>query len=270
MGDEWTSAPKGFARVKTRLTLTDDHVVLRQALRSLLERETDLEVVGEAGDSQQTIELVRRVRPDLVLMDLVMPGVDRISTTQALQDEFPELRVVILSSIDEEAAVVAAVRAGAVGYLQKNTSIEVLVETIRAAARGHVQFSPAAAARLVRELQTPLPQPEHLTPRELEVLQHVAIGLANKEIGWKLSISEKTVKSHVSTILAKFGLQSRTQAAMYAARMGFVQGEPVSGLSPAMRLNIPPADAAVRPDRRFMTTACAKCGRRRRAMVTSH
>ena len=216
------------AILKTRLILTDDHVVLRQALRALLEAETDLEVVGEASGGQETIELVRLLRPDLVVMDLLMQGLDGISTTQRLHNEFPEVRVVILSSVDEDAAVVAAVRAGAIGYMPKNTSIEILLETLRAAARGHFQFSPAAAARLAREIQAPLDQPEHLTPRELEVLQHVADGLANKEIAWRLRISEKTVKSHVSTILDKFGLESRTQAAMYAARMGLVRREPVS------------------------------------------
>ena len=222
--------------MKTRLILTDDHVVLRQGLRALLEGQPDLEVVGEASDGQETLELVRKSRPDMVLMDLIMPGVDGITTTQRLHDEFPEVRVVILSSVDEEAAVVAAVRAGAIGYVQKNTSIEILLEAIRAAARGQVQFSAAAAARLVREVQAPLEQPERLTPRELEVLQQVADGLANKEIARKLSISEKTVKSHISTILDKFGLESRTQAAMHAARMGLVGGEPITGSWPLMRL----------------------------------
>jgi NarL family two-component system response regulator LiaR len=220
------------AIVKTRIILTDDHQVLRQALRAVLDAETDLEVAGAASDGLETIELVRMLRPDLVLMDLIMQGLDGISTTRRLHDEFPEVRVVILSSADEDAAVVAAVRAGAIGYVPKNTSIEVLLETIRAAARGHFQFSPAAAARLLREIQWPVEAPEHLTPRELEVLQHVADGLANKEIGWKLRISEKTVKSHVSTILDKFGLESRTQAAMYAARMGLVRREPVTELAP--------------------------------------
>ena len=222
--------------MKTRLILTDDHVVLRQGLRALLEGQPDLEVVGEAGDSQETLELVREFRPDMVLMDLIMPRVDGITTTQRLHDEFPEIRVLILSSIDEETAVVAAVRAGAIGCVRKNTSIEILLQTIRAAARGQVQFSAAAAARLVREVQAPLQEPEHLTPRELEVLQHVAVGLANKEIAWKLRISEKTVKSHVSTILDKFGLESRTQAAMYAARVGLVGGESVTESWPRMQL----------------------------------
>jgi DNA-binding NarL/FixJ family response regulator len=215
--------------VKTRIILADDHVVLRQALQALLGAESDLEVVGQAGDGQEAIELVRRFRPDLVLMDVIMPGIDGVTTTQRIRDEFPGVRVVILSSVDEEAAVVAAVRAGAFGYVLKNTSIQILLETIRAAARGYVQLSPADAARLVREVQAPDKRPEHLTPRELEVLQHVADGGSNKDIAWRLRISEKTVKSHVSTILDKFGLESRTQAAMYAARMGLIRREPVTG-----------------------------------------
>jgi NarL family two-component system response regulator LiaR len=222
--------------MKTRLILTDDHVVLRQGLRALFEGQPDLEVVGEAGDGQETLELVRKFRPDMVLVDLIMPGVDGITTAQRIHQEFPEVRVLILSSIDDQAAVVAAVRAGAIGFVQKHASLDALLESIRAAARGQFQFSAAAAAQLVREIQAPHDQSEHLTARELEVLQHVAGGLTNKQIAWKLSISEKTVKSHVSTILDKFGLESRTQAAMYAARMGVVRRESGTGSWPLMPL----------------------------------
>jgi DNA-binding NarL/FixJ family response regulator len=222
--------------MKTRLILTDDHVVLRQGLRALLEAQPDLEVIGEAGDGEEALELVRTLRPDVVLVDLIMPGIDGITATQRIHRDFPDVGVLVLSSIEEEAAVVAAVRAGAMGYVRKNTSLEILLQAIRAAARGEVQFSAAAAARLVREVQGTQEVPEQLTPREHEVLQYVADGLANKEIAWKLSISEKTVKSHVSTILDKFGLASRTQAAMYATRMGLVRREPLTDGWPLAQL----------------------------------
>jgi NarL family two-component system response regulator LiaR len=208
-----------------RIVLADDHVVLRQGLRMLLAEESDLDVIAEADNGQEAIDLVRQHRPDLVLMDLVMPELDGISATEILHSQHPEVRVVILSSLEEDSAVVSAVRAGAIGYLRKNVPIEVLVRTIRGAAQGQVQFSPAAAARLVQEVQSPIDQPERLTGRELEVLECIAQGLANKAIAWKLRISEKTVKSHVSTILGKFGLDSRTQAALHATRIGLVSAE---------------------------------------------
>jgi two-component system, NarL family, response regulator LiaR len=223
--------------MKTRLILADDHVVLRQGLRALLDRKADLEVVGEAGDGQETLDLISRLGPDMVLLDLIMPGVDGVTATQRIRHEFPDVRVLIFSSIDEDAALVAAVRAGAIGYVRKNTSLELLLDSIRAAARGQVQFSAAASARLVQELQAAHEEPEHLTARELEVLQHVADGLANKEIARKLRISEKTVKSHVSTILDKLGAESRTQAAMHATRLGLVRQEPAINRWPLMQLS---------------------------------
>jgi two-component system, NarL family, response regulator LiaR len=143
--------------------------------------------------------------------------------------------VLVLSSFEEEAALVASVRAGAIRYLRKTAPIGAVVRAIRAAARGEVQFSAVAAALLVLEMREPN-APEHLTSRELEVLQLIADGLANKEIAWQLRITEKTVKSHVSTILGKLGLQSRTQAAMYASRLGLVRTEPpVFGAPPQAR-----------------------------------
>jgi NarL family two-component system response regulator LiaR len=210
-----------------RLILADDHCVLRHGLRVLLETEPDMEVVGEAGTGRAAIDLALQTRPDVVLMDLIMPEMDGITATQILHEEQPQSRVLILSSMEEASIVTAAVRAGAIGIVGKSVPIEVLVQSIRAAAQGHVQFSPAATALLVRKMQTPTESPERLTAREFEVLQYVADGLANKEIAWKLRISEKTVKSHVSTILAKFGLESRTQAALYAARNGLVVAEVV-------------------------------------------
>jgi DNA-binding NarL/FixJ family response regulator len=219
----------------TRLILADDHVVLRQGLRALLDAEADLEVVAEAGDGQEAIDLIGSHGPDIVLVDLIMPGVEGVTAAQRISHEFPDVRVLILSSIDEDAAMVAAIRAGAIGYVRKNTSVQILLESIRAAARGEVQLSATAAARLVRELRETHEEQEHLTARELEVLQLVADGLANKVIARKLGISEKTVKSHVSTILDKLGVGSRTQAAMYATRMGLVRQKPSTYRWPLMQ-----------------------------------
>jgi two-component system, NarL family, response regulator LiaR len=204
-----------------RIVLADDHVLLRQCLRALLEEEPDLEVVGEANTGHEAVDVVRRKQPDVVLMDLLMPDLDGISATQTIHSQQPAIRILVLSSLDEE-TVVAAVRAGASGYMRKNVSIEVLVQSIRAAAAGNVQFSPAAAARLVQEFHRPVDEPDRPTPRELEVLELVSQGLANKEIGSRLAISEKTVKSHIHSLLGKFGLESRTQAAIYATRVGLV------------------------------------------------
>jgi two-component system, NarL family, response regulator LiaR len=209
-----------------RIVLADDQLVLRQGLRALFEAERELEIVGEADNGRVAIDLVRQLQPDLVLMELAMPELDGIAATEIINQEFPEVRVLILSGLDEDTAVVSAVRAGAIGFVSKTTSFEALVKAIRAAALGQVQLSPAAAARLVQEVHSPMDQPERLTGRELEVLDCVVQGFANKEIAWKLRISEKTVKSHVSTILGKFGLESRTQAAMHATRMGLVSPRP--------------------------------------------
>ena len=204
-----------------RVVLADDHVVLRQGLRALLEDEPDIEVVGEADHGRDAIDVVLETSPDVVLVDLVMPEMDGIAVTQIIHRECPRTRVLVLSSMEDETAVLGVVRAGAIGFVRKNAPIDVVARSIRAAARGEVRFSPADAALLVREMQQPM-QPEQLTGRELEVLQMVSEGFANKEIAWNLRISEKTVKSHVSTILGKFGLQSRTQAAMHAVRLGLV------------------------------------------------
>jgi DNA-binding NarL/FixJ family response regulator len=154
-------------------------------------------------------------------MDLLMPGMDGVTATQIIRQEFPDTEVVALTSVLEDASVVGAVRAGAVGYLLKDTRVDELLRAIKAAAAGQVQLSPEAAARLMREVRSP-DAPQALSPRETEVLRLVAGGRANKEIAWKLGIGEKTVKTHVSRILGKLGVQSRTQAALYAGRVGLV------------------------------------------------
>ena len=205
----------------TRILIADDHSVVRQGLRMFLTLDSDLDVVGEAADGAQALRMVRDLRPDIVLMDLLMPVMDGIATTQAIRQEFPDTEVIALTSVLEDALVVQAIKAGAIGYLLKTTEADELRRAIRAAAAGQVQLSPEAAARLMREVRAP-DSPEALTARETDVLRLLAEGKANKEIAHALDIGEKTVKTHVSNILAKLSVQSRTQAALYAARIGLV------------------------------------------------
>jgi DNA-binding NarL/FixJ family response regulator len=184
----------------------------------------ELEVIGEAADGAEALKMTRQLKPDVVLMDLLMPVMDGITAIGAIRGEMPETEVLALTSVLEDASVVGAVRAGAIGYLLKDTNGEELYRAIKAAAAGQVQLSPQAAARLLREVRTPA-SPEKLTERETAVLQLLAKGQANKEIARTLFIGEKTVKTHVSNILAKLGVQSRTQAALYAVQIGLVPAE---------------------------------------------
>jgi DNA-binding NarL/FixJ family response regulator len=204
-----------------RVLIADDHDVVRQGLRTFLSLDPELEIVGEAADGAEAVRLAHRLRPNVVLMDLLMPEMDGIAATQIIRRELPDTEVVALTSVLEDDKVVGAVRAGAIGYLLKDTRAAELRQAIKAAAAGQVQLAPKAAARLMREVVAP-ERPEPLSERELDVLRLLARGRANKEIARDLSIAEKTVKSHVSSILAKLGVQSRTQAALYAGRVGLV------------------------------------------------
>jgi DNA-binding NarL/FixJ family response regulator len=170
--------------------------------------------------------MARELHPDVVLMDLLMPVMDGISATSAIRREVPETEVLALTSVLEDASVTGAVRAGAIGYLLKDTQADELCRAIKAAAAGQVQLSPQAAARLMREVRAP-ESPETLTDRETEVLRLLAEGRSNKEIARNLQIGEKTVKTHVSNILSKLGVQSRTQAALYAVHVGLVSADQV-------------------------------------------
>lgn len=204
-----------------RILVADDHTVVRQGLRMFLGLDPEFEIVGEAGDGAEALALARQFRPDVVLMDLLMPVMDGIEATGIIRRELPDTEIIALTSVLEDASVVGAVRAGAIGYLLKDAQADELCRAIRAAAAGQVQLSPKAAERLMREVRAP-ESPEVLTQRETEVLRLLAQGQANKEIGRTLNISEKTVKTHVSSILAKLDVPSRTQAALYAARIGMV------------------------------------------------
>jgi two-component system, NarL family, response regulator LiaR len=207
-----------------KVLLVDDHAVVRQGLRMFLSLDPELEIVGEAGNGEEGLAMARQLQPDVVLMDLLMPGMDGIAATAIIRRELPDIEVIALTSVLEDRLVVDAIRAGATGYLLKDTNADELCQAIKAAAAGQVQLSPQAAARLMREVRIP-DSPEALTARETEVLRLVAQGRANKEIATTLSISEKTVKTHVSNILDKLSVASRTQAALYAVRIGLVSVE---------------------------------------------
>jgi DNA-binding NarL/FixJ family response regulator len=208
-----------------RIVLADDHAVVRQGLKMFLALDPELEVVGEAANGAQALEQVALLKPDVVLMDLKMPVMDGLTAIGRIRSAHPETEVVAVTSVLEDAAIIDAVRAGAIGYLLKDTEADELCRAIKAAAAGQVQLSPQAAARLVREVRAP-DSPEQLSPRELEVLRLIARGLSNREIAQALVISEKTVKTHASSILSKLGLASRTQAALHAMRLGLVEQGP--------------------------------------------
>jgi NarL family two-component system response regulator LiaR len=204
-----------------RTLIVDDHSVVRQGLHMFLSLDSEIEVVGEAANGAEAVQMVKTLGPDVVLMDLLMPVMDGISATQVIRRDYPDTEVVALTSVLEDESVINAVRAGAIGYLLKDTQAEDLVKAIHAAAAGQVQLSPRAAERLMREIRAP-ESPEKLTERETEVLRLIALGKSNKEIASDLSISETTVKTHVSNILMKLNLPSRTRAALYAVKIGLV------------------------------------------------
>lgn len=210
-----------------RILITDDHGVVRQGLRMFLSLDPDIEVVGEAENGREAVAMARELEPDVVLMDLLMPVMDGIEATRVIRAELPEVEIVALTSVLEDASVAGAVRAGAIGYLLKDTDAEELHRAIRGAAEGRVQLAPEAAARLMREVRAP-ESSEALTDRETEVLRLLAHGKANKQIASALYVEEKTVKAHVSNILRKLGVKSRTQAALHAVRTGLVSVEELS------------------------------------------
>jgi DNA-binding NarL/FixJ family response regulator len=202
-----------------RLLLIDDHPLVRAGLRAVLNAEPDLEVIADADNGTKAIDLARSLRPDVVVTDLLLPDLDGVSVTQRIRAELPETQVILLTSADEEEASVAhAVECGAIGYVLKSAGIVELLQTIRSAAQGQVHLSAQAATWLVREMRSPRDQHVSLTEREQQVLRGVAIGQTNKEIAQSLCVALTTVKSHMRSILDKLGVDSRTQAALYAVR----------------------------------------------------
>jgi two-component system, NarL family, response regulator LiaR len=203
-----------------RVLIADDHAVVRQGLRTFLDLQDDIEVVGEAADGEEALAAAERLAPDVVLVDLVMPKVDGIDVIRRLGDHAPGARAVVLTSFIDDDRLFPVLRAGAAGYLLKDVQPHELVEAIRTVHDGGALLHPKVAARLLSELAT-----DPLTPREREVLVLIGRGMANKVIARELSLSEKTVKAHVSSILAKLGVHDRTQAALYAVREGLLGPE---------------------------------------------
>ena len=219
-----------------RVLLVDDHAVVRQGLRMFLALDPELEIVGEAADGQQALVQVAETLPDVVVMDIMMPVMDGVAAIREIRRLFPEVEVLALTSALEEHKVSGAIDAGATGYLLKDASVETLIEAIHAAARGEVRLHPEAARRLVREFRT-RDMRESLTPRETLTLQLIARGYANKTIAQELDVSEPTVKTHVSRLLSKLALTSRTQAALYALKHGLasLEGLAFNGDEPGRR-----------------------------------
>lgn len=207
-----------------RVLIVDDHEVVRQGLRFVLEQEPNIEVVGECADGHSAVTAIQAAEPDVVLLDLVMPGLDGLGVLRALRDRSAKPAVIVLTSFLGEDRSIDAVRAGALSYLPKTTAVDRVVEAVHAAAAGGSVLDPGVAALLVQRVRD---EPEHgpmraLSRREREVLAALSRGRSNREIARTLSLSEETVKSHVSSILAKLGLQDRTQAAIFGLQQGLV------------------------------------------------
>jgi NarL family two-component system response regulator LiaR len=206
-----------------RVLIADDHAIVRKGIRALLTTEPGIEVVGEARDGNQAIAEAHRLRPDVILMDLVMPEVDGIAAIRHITAHQPETRILVLTSFATDDKIFTAIKAGALGYLLKDSSPQELVQAIHQVHRGESSLHPLVARKLLQELSQPSAQPPTsapLTEREVEVLRLVAQGYSNREIADQLSVKETTARTHMSNILSKLHLASRTQAALYALRKG--------------------------------------------------
>lgn len=213
---------------RIRIIIADDHAIVREGLRALIETEPDMELVGEAADGFEVVRLHGALRPDVTLLDLVMPRMDGLAALAEIRQADPDAHILVLTSFAEDDRVFPAIMAGALGYLLKDASPQELLKAIRDVACGDVSLHPAIARRVIKELNRPpdvRPAVEPLTERESQVLILVAHGLSNQEIGDKLVISERTVRTHVSNILGKLHLANRTQAARFALREGLAKLE---------------------------------------------
>ena len=205
-----------------RVLIADDHPLVREGLRSYLATVDGIEIVGEAADGEEAVSLARELTPDVVLMDMAMPKLDGIEATRAILEAMPSTRVIALTSFATDDKVFPAIRAGAAGYLLKEAEPAEIAQAIAKAHRGEPILHPSVAERLMREVAAATPRSHRtdLTSRELEVLRLIASGRSNREIARELSVAEKTVKTHVSNVLAKLGVSDRTQAALYAVEHG--------------------------------------------------
>jgi DNA-binding NarL/FixJ family response regulator len=210
-----------------RILLVDDQSLFREGLRTLLSLQADFAIVGEAGNGEQAVQLATQLAPDVVLMDMHMPVLDGVAATRKLREQVPAVRVIALTTFDDDEYVFEALRAGAVGYLLKDTPSERLFEAIRATHRGESFLQPSIMAKVVAEfsrMAAPKPAPlvEPLSEREIEIVKMMAAGASNKEIGAALFITEGTVKNHITSILGKLGVRDRTQAALKASALGLL------------------------------------------------
>ncbi|HEX6655599.1 MAG TPA: response regulator transcription factor [Candidatus Limnocylindria bacterium] len=219
IGPELVSrARSASSRTPLRILIVNHQPIVRLGLRALIANETDLQVVGEVDGGSEAVRMARQLRPDVVLIDLAMPTVDGISATRMIRTELPDTQVIVMAGVHEDASAIEAIRAGAAAYLLRDAQIDELLWTIRGAAAGQVALSARTAARMVRLVGLH----ERLSHRETEVFYLVARGLANKQVAHELGITRSTVKTHVSGILSKLGLLSRTEVALYAARTGLI------------------------------------------------
>jgi NarL family two-component system response regulator LiaR len=208
-----------------RILIADDHAIVREGLRALIDTKPDMELVGEAADGAEAVLKAHSLQPDVILLDLVMPRKDGIEAIGEIKRENPKAHILVLTSFAEDEKVFSAIKAGALGYLLKDSSPQELLQAIHEVNRGESSLHPTIARKLIRELNRPSNLPaaeEPLTEREVEVLSLVARGLSNQEIAERLVVSERTVRTHVSNILGKLHLANRTQAALYAVREGLI------------------------------------------------
>lgn len=209
---------------KIRVLVADDHAIVREGLRAVIAAEDDMELVGEAADGIEAVELAHEIQPDVILMDLLMPGKDGIEAISEILQENPDARVLVLTSFTEVDKILPTVKSGALGYIVKNSNPDELISAIRDVSQGAVSMQPDIARQLFnglkRTAESQVQESELLSERELEVLKLLARGLTNEEIGEKLFISHRTVGVHISHILGKLELNNRTQAALYALRAG--------------------------------------------------
>jgi DNA-binding NarL/FixJ family response regulator len=212
------SDPVGPERAPIRVVLVDDHAVVRSGLAQLLSGAGDIEVVGQAGNGAEAVDLVRSMHPHVVVMDLQMPGMDGVEATRHILGEGTGSEVLVLTSFSDSARIVAALDAGAVGYLLKDADPDDVITGVRAVSRGESPIHPKVARQLLSSRTEPGAAAVPLTPREVEVLGLVREGLANKQIGRRLGISERTVKAHLTSVFQRIGVADRTQAALWAER----------------------------------------------------
>lgn len=206
-----------------QVLIVDDHPVVRRGLRSLLAEESNIKVLGEAVNGREAVELADRLHPDVILMDLVMPEMGGVEAIQAITANQPDARILVMTSFAADDKVFPSIKAGALGYLLKDSDPEDLISMIRQVARGELSLHPSIARKVIHELNKPPAAPltpSPLTEREMEVLQMVSQGMENKEIAYKLSVREATVRAHVSNILGKLHLANRVQATLYAIKTG--------------------------------------------------